>query len=177
MDQLAKQRELEEYKKLINEKTLDEVLEIEKEIIKEADELNENIAKYSFKLPKKNYEKACNAIRYFLDKQEVTWQITLGMITLYDFWDPNNKPASVLYPLFDSTLRTIGEMKFKGYTEWKYVVDINDYFKDLREEYANVTEKIWDNASKHSIICDRLQILDPKNANKNGTGEVQVKSE
>lgn len=177
MDQLAKQKELEEYKKLINSKTLEEVLEIEQEIIKEADELNKNISQHSFKLPKENYQNAAEAIRYFLNKQEVTWQFTVGMITMYDFWDPENKPTSVLYPLFDSTLRTIGELKFKGYDEWKFVLDINEYFKDLREEYAEVTEKIWDNASKHNIICDRLQLLDPKRANENGTAPVEVRSE
>ena len=177
MNQLEKQKELELYKKLIDSKELKEVLEIEQEIIKEADELNASIQKHEFKLSKKGYKEAAEAIRYFLDKQEVTWQFTVGMITMYEFWNPATNPKIVLYPMFDGTLRTLGELKFKGYKEWKYVVSINDYFKDLRDEYAELTEKIWDNASKHNIICDRIQLLDPNKANTNGTAPVEVRSE
>lgn len=175
MDQLKKQKELAEYKKLIDSKTLDEVLEIEKVLIKEADDINEKIQKYEFKISKKGYTAAAKAIRYFLDKQTITWQYTVGMIAMYEFWNPDKFPVTVSYPMFDGTLRTLGEMKFTGYKEWKYVVDINDYFKDIRDEYSEITEQIWDNASKHNIICDRIQLLDPKNANKNGTAPVEVK--
>ena len=108
MDQLKKQKELEEYKALINEKNLQEVLEIEQEIIKEADELNEKIQKYEFKLNNKGYKEAAEAIRYFLNAQSVTWQYTVGMITMYEFWNPDKNPKTVLYPMFDGTLRTLG---------------------------------------------------------------------
>ena len=177
MDQLAKQKELEEYKKLIDSKSLEEVLEIEKGVINEANELNTKIAKHQFKLPTKGYKEVAEAIRYFLNKQSVTWQYTVGLITMYDFWDPKTRPVNVLYPMFDGTLRTLGEMKFEGYDEWKKVVAINKYFEDLRDEYSVLTEQIWDNASKHNIILDRLQILDPASANKNGVAPVEVRSE
>ena len=177
MDQLKKQQELVEYKKLIESKNLEEVLEIEKELVKEADEINEKIKTYEFKLQKKGYAEAARGIRYFLDKKSVTWQFTVGMITMYDFWNPEKFTPKILYPMFDGTLRTIGEMQFTGYKEWKYVVAINDYFKDIRDEYSEVTEQIWDNASKHNIICDRIQVLDPKAANSNGTAKIETRSE
>lgn len=177
MDQLAKQKELEEYKKSIESKSLEEVLEIEKELIKDADEVTAKVNAHQFKLPTKGYKDAAEAIRYFLNKQSVTWQFTVGLITLYEFWNPATNPKKVQYPLFDGTLRLLGEMKFEGYSEWTKVVCINEYFKDLRDEYSVLTEQIWDNASKHSIICDRLQILDPASANQNGTAPVEVRSE
>lgn len=177
MDQLKKQQELVEYKKLIESKSLEEVLEIEKGIVNEADEINAKIQKYQFKLSTKGYKEAAEAIRYFLNKQTITWQFTVGMITMYEFWNPQSNPKTVGYPMFDGTLRTLGEMKFTGYEEWKRVIKINDYFKDIRDEYSELTEEIWDNASKHNVICDRIQVLDPKAANKNGTAQVQVKSE
>ena len=175
MTQLEKQKELELYKKEMADTSLEEILEIEKQVIKEADELNEKISKYEFHLPTKGYKEAANAIRYFLDKQTVTWQYTVGMITMYEFWGPLN-PKTVGYPMFDGTLRTLGELKFTGYDEWKKVIQINDYFKDLRDEYQELTQEIWDNASKHSILCDRIQILDPEKANSNGTAPVDVKA-
>ena len=177
MDQLKKQKELEEYKKLIDSKNLEEILAIEKEVIAEADKLNEEIPKATFKLTSKGYREVAEAIRYFLNLQTVTWQYTVGLITMYDFWNPDKNPKKVSYPMLDGTLRTLGEMKFTGYKEWSYVNEINDYFKDIREEYANLTEKIWDNASKHNIICDRLQLLDPNSANTNGTAPVAVGGE
>lgn len=175
MDQLEKQKALEAYKKEMSDKSLEEILEIEKGVVKEADEINEKISKYQFKLGSKGYKEAAAAIRYFLDKQTVTWQYTVGMITMYEFWNPTSNPKTVGYPMFDGTLRTLGELKFTGYDEWKKVIIINDYFKDIRDEYAELTEEIWDNASKHSILCDRIQILDPKAANSNGTAPVDVK--
>lgn len=177
MDQLKKQKELVEYKKLIDSKPLKEVLEIEKELVKEADDINDKISKYQFKISTKGYKEAAEAIRYFLNKQTITWQFTVGMITMYEFWNPAQHPKTVGYPMFDGTLRTLGEMKFTGYEEWKKVVKINDFFKDIRQEYSELTEEIWDNASKHNVICDRIQILDPKAANTNGTAPVEVKSE
>lgn len=166
MDQLKKQQEMDEYKKSIESLNLEELLAKEQEIIKEADEINEKISNYQFKLNSKGYKDVADAIRYFLDKQEVQWQYTVGLITMYDFWNPTKNPKQVTYPMFDSTVRTLGEMKFKGYTEWKYVVQINDYFKDIRDEYAELTETIWDNATKHNIILERLDLLDPSKANQ-----------
>lgn len=176
MNQLEKQKELEEYKKSIADKSLEEVLEIEKEIVKEADEINEKISKYNFHLGKKGYKEAAEAIRHFLDKQTVTWQYTVGMITMYEFWNPSRNPNTVGYPMFDGTLRTLGELKFTGYDEWKKVIQINDFFKDIRDEYSELTQEIWDNASKHSIICDRIQVLDPEAANTNGTAPIDVQA-
>ena len=176
MTQLEQQKFLEDYKKEINSKSLEEVLEIEKEVIKEADAINDKISKYTFKLANKNYKEAAEAIRYFLNKKTVTWQFTVGMITMYEFWNPTKNPKTVGYPMFDGTLRTLGEFQFTGVDEWKKVVLINDYFKDLTDEYRELTQEIWDNASKHSIICDRIQILDPEKANQNGTAPVDVQA-
>jgi len=175
MNQLEKQKELEIYRREIESKSLEEILELEQQLIKEADEINEKISKYQFKLPVKGYKGAAEAIRYFLDKQSVTWQYTVGLIAMYDFWLPSNNPKTVGYPMFDGTLRMLGELKFTGYDEWKRVYIINEYFKDLRDEYQELTQEIWDNASKHNIICDRIQILDPSKANQNGTAPVDVK--
>lgn len=165
MDQVKKQQELEQYKKEMESKSLDELLKIEQELIANADKINEKIAVQKFKLDTKKYKETAAAIQYFLDKQEVQWQYTVGLITMYEFWDPKTKPAEVTYPMFDSTIRYLGEMKFKGYDEWKKVVLINDYFSSIREEYATLTEEIWDNASKHNVLINRIELLDPTKAN------------
>lgn len=165
MDQLKKQKELEEYKNSLEGKNLEELKALEQEVIKEADEINDKIAKYEFPLASKGYKEAAQAIRYFLNKKDVTWQYTVGMLTMYDFWNPDKNPKKVFYPMFDGTLRTIGDMKFTGADEWRSVITINDYFKDIRDEYASLTEEIYDNAARHNMIYEKMQVLDPSLAN------------
>jgi len=166
MDQLKKQQEMDAYKKSIESLSLEELQAKEQEVIKEADDINKKISEYQFKISSKGYKEVAEDIRYFLDKREVEWQYTVGLITMYEFWNPAKVQKQVSYPMFDATVRMLGEMKFKGYKEWKFVVQINDYFKDVRDEYAELTEKIWDNATQHNIILERMELLDPSKANK-----------
>jgi len=68
--------------------------------------------------------------------------------------------------MLDATLRTLGEMKFTGYSEWAAVVAINKYFESLHDEYESATEKIYDIASKHNAIIDELGLREPVGGEK-----------
>ena len=161
MDVLEKKKQLAEYEQTLKGLTLEELKAKEQEIIKEADENDKAIASKEFKLPGENYKVVAEGIRNILNKQSVEWRFTLGMVSMYDFWDPENFPGNVTYPMLDATLRTIGEMKFTGYQEWAAVVAINKYFEALHEEYESATEKIYDIASKHNAIIDELGLREP----------------
>jgi len=165
MDIVKKQKELEKFKNEIDSKTMDELLEIEKKLIADQDEMNEKVQSHEFILTTKGYKEAAEAIRHFIDKQSVSWQYTVGLLTMYDFWNPDKCPKKGAYPMVDGTLRTLGDMKFTGHEEWKMVIKINEYFKDIRDEYAKITEGIYDLGTKHSIVCDKMKILDPASAN------------
>lgn len=161
MNQLEKQKQLEDYAKSLEGKTEEELKALEQEIIKEADQTDKDVAEYEFKLSAKNYKEVAEAIRALLNNQTVQWQYTLGMVSMYDFWDPEKCPKKVKYPILDTTLRTLGNMQFTGYQEWAYVVAINKYFEPIREEYSDVTEKVFDVAAKHNAILDRLKLYEP----------------
>lgn len=159
MDPLKKQKELQEFKDSLKGKTLDELHELEKQLIKDADENDVKVANMEFDLPEENYKIAAEAIQKLLDKQEVQWQYALAMVAIYDFWDPNKKPGKIGYPMLDSTLRTLGDLRLKGYAEWAAIVAINTYFGPLRETYGEALEVTYDISAKHDAVLNAITEL------------------
>lgn len=154
------QKELEEYKKSLEGKSVEELHEIEQALIKEADKLDNKISKLEFDMPTENYEEAAVAARTLLNKQSVTWQYTLAMVSMYDFWSAE-KPGKIPYAQLDSFLHTIGDLKFTGYEEWAMVVALNKYLEPLTKQYQDVTGKIYDIANKHSEVQNALGLNTP----------------
>ncbi len=161
MDILEKKKQLAEFEKSLKEMSVEELKAKEQELIKEADENDAVLNKKTFNLSTENYKVVAESIRMILNKQTVEWRFTLGMVSMYDFWDPEKFPKTISYPLLDATLRTIGEMKFTGYSEWASVVAINKYFEATHDEYEACTEKIYDIAAQHSAIIDELGLREP----------------
>ena len=166
MNNEEKIKQLDELKKKLKEMSLDELKAYEQEIIKEAEKVDKETSELEFDMPKENYPEVANGIRMILDKKTVEWRFTLGMISMYDFWNPQERQSKISYPMLDSTLRTIGEMRFTGYSEWAAVVVINKYMEDLRQAYVDATEKIYDIAAKHNAVLDELNLKDPNFANE-----------
>lgn len=165
MSDKANQQELlkEQYEcfvKTLDGKTEAELREIEEQIIKESDEYQQKLNTTMFALPAKGYTEVAKAIHMLLDKQTVQWQYTLGIVTMYEFWDEEKRPKEVNYPTLDGTLRTLGALSFTGYPEWKAVLTINDYFEEIREKYVEATNIIYLNAEKHNAVMDKLKIYD-----------------
>ena len=159
-----KKKFLKEYADSLKSLTLDELKAKEQEVIAEAEKTDEEVKNTEFELPKENYKSVAEAIRMILDKETVQWQYTLGLVAMYDFWNPAVRPKTVVYPMLDGTLRTLGNQQFKGYTEWAAVVAINKYFEPLRAKYVETSEKVYDVAAKHNAIMDQMNLLDPKAA-------------
>ena len=135
--------------------------DLEQELIKEADENDKRINELEFDLPADNFKNVAEAIRAILNKKEVEWHFTLGLVSMYDFWNPKEKPQKISYPMLDATLRTLGEGRFKGYEEWAAVIVVNKYFEALRNDYVDTTETIYDIAAKHDAVLNELKLKDP----------------
>ena len=101
--------------------------------------------------------------------ETVQWQYTLGLVGLYDFWNPEKKSKKIPYAQLDAILRTLGQMQFTGYTEWAAVVAINKYFEPLHNAYVDATEKTYDIASKHQAVMQKMEEIQK--------GEVEQKAE
>ena len=123
-----RQKQLTEYAESLKGKTLDELEKIESELIAEADENDQTVSKLEFDLPKDNYKVVAEGIRMLLNKQTVQWQYTLGLVGLYDFWNPEKRAKKIPFAQLDAILRTLGQMQFTGYNEWAAVVAINKYY-------------------------------------------------
>lgn len=162
MDVKKKQQQLREFAASLKELTVEQLEEREQEVIKRADANDKAVGTKEFDLPKENYKTVAEAIQYFLNKQTVEWQFTLGLLSMYEFWDPNKYSKKVTYPMLDATLRTLGDMKFTGYEEWAKVIAINKYFETLRVEYEATTESIFDIANEHNAILDELKLRKPQ---------------
>ena len=149
-------KELNDYKQSLEGKTLEELEALEQEVVKEADKLNEEMSNAALKVPTKNYKEAATAIRRTLNKQSIQWQYALGMINMYETWDPDNKPEKVPYPTFDATIRMLGALQYTGYDEWKDVVMFTEFFEPVKDEYTKISQGVYDNADKHCAIQDAM---------------------
>lgn len=161
MDRAKKEKQMQEFKESLKELTLEQLTEKEQEIIKTADENDKRIGEIKIDIPKDNYKVVATAIQNFLDKETVTWQYTLGLVTLYEYWNPDTFPNTITYPMLDATLRTLGELKFTGYKEWAAVVAVNKYFEPLHAKYEELTETIYDIASEHSAVISEMELRKP----------------
>lgn len=161
MNTQEKQKFLQEYGESLKGKTLEELEKIEQEVIAEAEAVDQEVNGKKFELKEEGYKELAENIRMMLDKQTVQWQYTIALIAMYEFWDPEKKPETVAYAMLDSTLRNLGQLSFTGYDECKAVVNINAYFETIRVEYAALTEKIYDVASKHNVVMDAMNLKKP----------------
>lgn len=107
----------------------------------------------------KNYMKntIANRIVDFVNKMEVEWQYTLGMYQMVEFW--KNVEYSVEYKVYDSTLRILGQVKYKGYDEWKDILAINDFLSVPQELYARDNIYMVYLSQMHNSILNRMDAL------------------
>lgn len=158
-----KQKMLKEFEASLEGKTLEELEKIESLLIADADANDQKVSKLEFDLPKENYKEVAEGIRMLLNKQTVQWQYTLGLVGLYDFWNPEKRAKKIPFAQLDAILRTLGQMQFTGYNEWAAVVAINKYFEPLHNGYVDATEATYDIASKHNIVMEKIdKIKNPK---------------
>lgn len=157
---MSKKFNAEDFKKTLDGKSLEELKKIEQKVIAECDAIDKEVAETSFDMPTENYAEVAKSIKHFLDKQTVQWQYTLGMVAMYDFWK-DECPKKIPYAQLDSVLRTIGNMQFTGYEEWAMVVAINKYCEPLRAKYTEITQRVYDAASKHQMVMEALGLVQP----------------
>jgi gas vesicle protein len=150
-------KELEDYKKSLLKKTDKQLEDLEQEIIKEIELVDLDCSTASIELPSDNYKEVAEAIQYFIDQQQTTWEYALAMINMYDFWNPEKKQEKIPYPQLDQIMRILGERQYRGIDECRKVCAINTYFIPLHNWYKDITQRIWDTATRHNAIVDELQ--------------------
>ena len=144
-----------------------ELLEMEKSLMDEHDNFQASIKQTVYSLNNEVvfdgdlYKKSdiTNNIVYLLNKHEVEWSYTLGMYQLVQLWKTDLK--EIPYEAYDSTLRILNQTKFKGYSEWRDILVINEFLSSCHAEYVRDTSYLIYLSQKHNILLDRLKLITP----------------
>lgn len=166
-------KDAESYKETVENYTIEQLKEEEKTIVDSQIAYEEHIKTIEYELPKdlvwegKTYSRneISSKIIYFLNKNEVQWDYTLGMYELVKIWK-NLSNTIISYGAFDSTLRLLNQCKFKGFEEWRDILSINEYFKPLHEQYSkDITHQLY-LAKLHESVISRMELIEPIKKNE-----------
>lgn len=97
----------------------------------------------------------------FLNRSEVDWQYTLGLFELVKMWKSKDL-KEIEYGAFDSTLRLLNQIKFKGFTDWRNILAVNEYMKGCHEPYSIDTSYLIFLNQKHQAIMDRMTLVEKR---------------
>lgn len=93
----------------------------------------------------------------FLNRSEVDWSYTLGLYQIVKIWKMKEL-KEIDYGAYDSTLRLLNNLKFKGYSDWHDILAINEYMKECHEPYSIDTSYLIFLNQKHQAIMDRTTL-------------------
>lgn len=147
-------------------KDMQELKDLENELMKSFDENEAYVKELEYelpngaefegeKLPKKDVAKL---IVMFLNRGEYKWEYTQGAYELVKFWKSND-PKMIRYGVYDSTLRMLNQLSFKGYQDWRDILTINEYMKGCHEAYTRDTGYTIYLAEIHNAITERMQLV------------------
>ena len=166
---VALQNELETYKNDLNDlTTLDECNAEEQVLMASMDEVDARLNAVKYELPEyvefgnKRYSRKdiVSKVVYFLNKIEVKWEHTLGMYQLVDLWKGDNF-TEIPYRAYDSTLRCLNQVTFKGMQEWTDILAVNEYMSIAHNEYSLDTGMVIYLSECHNALMNRMKELNP----------------
>ena len=147
-----------EFKASLANMTKEELEALAAKLTEESKETDSKVANLNYTLENKGQKAAWDAIKTFLNKQAVKWNYALGLITLYEFFDKTQKEIS--FAMLDTVLRLLGSIEYTGYTEWKLVTTINDYFTPISVDFRDVTDEIYDVAERYALVDSQLKMFE-----------------
>lgn len=163
--------ELKTYKETIDAMMTPEALmEAEQKLMEEAQEYDQYLDTVEYPLADKveydgtNYSRndLAKVILNAISKMEVDWANTLGLFELYNIWK-NKDMASIAYKVFDSTLRTLNQVKYKGPQEWKDMLAVNKFLAECHADYTLDTNFNVLISRKHNCILERYELIQKNN--------------
>lgn len=148
--------------------TMEQCLEEEKILMDALDEVKVNLNNTRYELPDHvEYDGKCYSkkdistkISYFLNKIEVKWEHTIGMYELVSLWRSEEK-KHIFYAEYDSTLRSLNLVTFKGYQEWSDIIVVNEYLSKCHNDYSLDTSILVYLHEMHNILMNKMNELDP----------------
>lgn len=161
------QKDVEDFKKqVIDMKTTEELEKAEKECIEALDKYDEYLKTTEYDLAESvDYDgthytrkEIAGAIMYFLNKLEIKWDYTLGLYQLGKMW--RNNIEKITFRELDSTLRTLDQVQFKGYKEWKEILAVNEFFKSNNDQFSIDTAGLIYLSQRHNVVLDQKKLVE-----------------
>lgn len=148
--------------------TVEACLEEEQRLMAEMDKIQAHLSEVKYLLPEsveyegKKYSKKDVAAKvvYFVNKIEVKWEGTLGLHQLVTLWKGEDF-KEIPYGVYDSTLRSLNTVTFKGNNEWLDILVVNEYLSLCHNEYSLDTGMLVYVSEMHNIVLNRMKELDP----------------
>ena len=147
--------------------TIEGLEAMEQELMEEAKEYEEYLKNVSYKLPDdvefKGRKYTRNQVAKFvfsaLERLEVDWQYTLGLDDLFDLWGDKDF-VEISHGAFDSTLRLLNQLKYKGRTDVREILVTNQYLSQCHNEYS--LDTAWNIliSEKHNAILNRVKLIE-----------------
>ena len=166
----AIQTELIDYTQQVAGYTTVEECENEEQVLMASmDEIQAHLDTVEYDLPKEvEYEgvkytkkQIASKIIYFLNKLEVKWEQTLGLHQLVQLWKKEDF-VKIPYRVYDSTLRCLNTVSFKGDSEWTDILATNEYLAKCHNEYSLDTGMIVYLGECHNLLLNRMKELNPE---------------
>ena len=153
-----------EFSATLETKSIEELKQTEAELMEEMKNDDDHLEQVEYSLKESaefdgtvvSSDKITEKIVAFLDRLEVEWRATLGIYQAIKFWKKEFE-GKVSYAVFDTTIRLLGTLKFKGEFDCKNVLLINNWFSTAHKDYA--IDNTWRNylAAKHQAIMQAMQ--------------------
>jgi hypothetical protein len=149
--------------------TLDACVTEEQVLMASMDEVQQCLDTVEYELPKdvvydgEKYTKkdVASKVIYFLNKIECKYEQTLGLYQLVRLWKGQDFNA-IPYRVYDSTLRCLNTVSFKGMSEWSDILVVNEYLSQCHNEYSLDTGMLVYLSEMHNLVMNRMKELDPK---------------
>lgn len=159
--------DLRDFSAMAAELTEEEVIEQEQQLMEVMNENEEFLKTVTYQLPTEcefdgtvyKADTITKQIAEMIENNEVEWSYTLGMYDLCKLWRGNI--MEIPYHAYDSTLRILGGMKYKGREQWRKILTINDFLHPSHEEYVKDTSYTLYLSSRHNVLIDMLKKFNP----------------
>lgn len=144
--------------------TTDEIKALEEALMGDFKANDEYLSKVTYELaPEVEYDECTykcgelvDKIISFINQMEVEFRATLGIYQTIRYWETKGTEP-VAYAAFDSTLRMLGTLKYKGKRECRDILAINNWFAGAHDRY--VRDNVYTNylASIHQALMTRME--------------------
>ena len=161
------QKELDTFTTQVKEiNDIEKLSTMELEVDKEQADYDEYIKKVEYPLNQdgvdfegKHYSShdVAKKIVYYLNRIEQDFQYCLGLHGLVLLWK-NADLKTISYGAYDSTLRLLGGLKYKGDSEWVDILVINNFLTCAHDAYLKDRTYLVSLAQKRNAVVERMQL-------------------